>query len=249
MTPRIRNAGKTSAPWKLNDFPTDFPYKIARQIVAELHLNPQSQLPGDVWEQIFARAAGVPWRNTRVGLADVQAPGCSWSAKTVADDPFGATEVDLISGRNNVGYSYKGFVYKRGNTDDAQPVGDRVLEIWNTRVHSVYKGTELRTAVLIRHTDGVTYGLFEYETSAYLSSLVKWEWSDSQQLIGFLPDGSRRFRWQPEGSQFTIFQPVPDDLLIFQVQRPRPLNREKVLEDLGYSEEWVKLLGKRSPNP
>ncbi|MEQ1667432.1 MAG: hypothetical protein ABL868_03160 [Sulfuriferula sp.] len=85
----------------MNDFPSDVPLILAKEIVYLLATRVIPSLEGSDWEQIFARLIGARWKPSNVGLDDVVLEQTAWGAKTVkASSPGLAKKVRLISGRN-----------------------------------------------------------------------------------------------------------------------------------------------------
>jgi len=49
----------------------------------------------------------------------------------------------------------------------------------------------------------------------------------------------QHFTWQPHGSQFTIHENVPQQALIIQIKQPPKLEKDKVLQAIGFDKSWV----------
>ena len=45
--------------------------------------------------------------------------------------------------------------------------------------------------------------------------------------------------WQPHGSQFTIIEKVPEETLILKIKPPETLDKEKILDAIGFDKTWV----------
>ena len=102
--PRLRTVDKVKPPYRLNNFPPDFGYNIAKEIVYLLATKGKPNLEGQEWEEIFAIGIGAKWKPSSVGLDDVCLGSCAWSAKTVKGNPQTQKTVRLISGRNSQMY-------------------------------------------------------------------------------------------------------------------------------------------------
>lgn len=170
----------------------------------------------------------------------------AWSAKTVkATTPATAKQVRLISGRNSPTFSFG-----QDNITSQQPdvIGEMVLSIWNERVSAVRKNyNHLRTVVLIKSEDLLELAMFEHDTVMYDHSAFQWSWNKNGNLEGHCkPAKKKKFTWQPHGSQFTITEQVPDNRLAIHVRQPNYLERNVVLDGLGFDESWVTILGNRS---
>ncbi|MDE0472466.1 MAG: hypothetical protein OXH57_11045 [Ekhidna sp.] len=81
--PRLRTVDKSSPPYPLNEFNTDFPYILGREIVYLLASKGKGVLEGSEWEEIFAYCIGADWGPSNVGLDDVVLGNTAWGAKTV----------------------------------------------------------------------------------------------------------------------------------------------------------------------
>ena len=203
--PRLRGGGSDPPPWELNHFPDSLALEVGKRLVREFAYGGQQDVGGETWERIFAEAISAEWVNTRAALADVRLANCAWSAKAViVDSPLAEEEVTLISGRNNIRYSYRRSVTPE---DDPSKVGKDVLGIWNARVAKVRNIREhMRTVVLLKSKDMLTFGIYEKPTIIYLPEQYKWEWNENENLIGNDTEtGLRLFRWQVNGQQFSIF--------------------------------------------
>ena len=237
--PKLRTVEKSFPPFPLNEFPKNFPYVLGRELVYLLASKGKPVLEGSDFESIFATCIGANWKPSNVGLDDVVLGNTAWGAKTVkAQNPSTQKKVRLISGRNSPVYSYG---EKIDTTSDPDVLGQSILEIWNERVSAVReKFQNLRTIVLVKSNDLTEVVIFEFETIRYDPELFIWEWNNNGNLVGY--DNrtvEHRFTWQPHGSQFTILEEVPDESLIIKVKEPEPLNKENVLNALGFDNSWV----------
>jgi len=69
--PRLRTVEKVKPPYPLNQFPSDFGYKLGREIVYLLATKSRPDVAGSEWKQIFATCIGAAWKPSNVGLDDV----------------------------------------------------------------------------------------------------------------------------------------------------------------------------------
>lgn len=200
-------------------------------------------ISGNDWGDIFADAVGGIHLESPIGIADVTLGKMAWSMKTVKNaHPFNAKTVRLISGRCSPDYSY-------GITDphkDIQKTGRAVLGIWNERINIACDSyNPVRTSVLIRSNDMLSYCIFEEENSRYRTSDYEWEENTNGNLIGRnISTGKVKFTWQPHGSQFTIHTDVPSNAVKFSVKRPPEQAKEDVLRDIGFDKSWVNFVGR-----
>lgn len=241
-SPRLRTVEKSVAPFHLNDFPADFPFLLGKELIYLLASKGTPSLEGSEWEQIFAHCIGATWAPSNVGLDDVVIGNTAWGAKTVkSTHPSTQKTIRLISGRNSPVYSYGDTIDTKS---DPNKVGASILEIWNERVSAVReKFQNLRTVVLIKSADLTEVVVFEFDTIRYDPELFTWEWNKNGNLIGSVKSSKiKRFTWQPHGSQFTINEEVPEKKLIIKVRQPELLNKEKVLDALGFDSSWITIV-------
>lgn len=220
--------------------------ELAKEIVYLLATRKTPSLEGSDWEEIFSRLIGGRWKPSNVGLDDVLLEQTAWSAKTLkAKSPSKTNKVRLISGRNSPTFSFG-----QDNILDQMPelIGEMVISIWNERVAAIRANYQhLRTVVLIKSDDLLELAVFEYDTIMYDFKLFDWFWNKRGNLEGFCKKTKdKKFTWQPHGSQFTIVEDVPDDRLAIFVKQPDFIDRETVLNGLGFDDSWVTIIGNRS---
>lgn len=238
-SPRLRTVHKSVSAFPLNDFPKEFPYSLGRELVYLLATKGKPELEGSDWESIFAHCIGADWKPSNVGLDDVVMGNTAWGAKTVkATAPSKQKKVRLISGRNSPVYSFGESIDVSANPE---LVAKHVLDIWNERVSAVReKFKHLRTVVLVKSNDLSEVVVFEFETVRYDHELFDWSWNKNNNLVGHNKrTKEHRFTWQPHGSQFTIIEDVPDKSLLIRIKKPPTLDKEKVLDTLGFDKTWV----------
>lgn len=241
--PRLRDSKRllTHEPYSINDIPKEIIKEIGKRLVYMLCVG-RKDLTGDDWGNIFAEVIGGIHLQSPVGIADVTFEKTAWSMKTVkVSNPYREdAAIRLISGRCSPDYSY-------GITDpheDVQKTGRAVLNIWNERVNIAYDYyNTLRTLVLVRSNDMLTYCLFEEESHRYVSNAFRWEENQNGNLIGVdVKSGEQRFTWQPHGSQFTIHTKIPKNVIKFRIKQPPLLSMEETLEQIHYGDDWVEIL-------
>lgn len=240
-SPRLRTVSKSVSAYPLNKFNSDFPYILGQEIVYLLASKGRADLQGNEWEQIFALCVGADWKPSNVGLDDVVMGNTAWGAKTVKSgvkDFKNLKQVRLISGRNSPVYSYGGTI---DTSADPDLIGEQVLEIWNERVSAIReKYKHLRTVVLVKSNDLSQVAVFEFDTIRYESELFNFEWNKNGNLEGFIRGTrNKQFVWQPHGSQFTIIEKVPEETLILKIKPPETLDKEKILDAIGFDKTWV----------
>ena len=242
-SPKLRTVQKTKPPYPANDFPKDFGLILGKEIIYLLATKGNSSLEGQEWERIFARCISAEWKPSNVGLDDVVLGSCAWGAKTLkAKAPSKQKTVRLISGRNSPNYSFG----EKSTDIDPNYLGSLVLDIWNERVSAIReKYKHLRTVVLLKSDSLEELGVFEFETIRYDPDLYLWEWNKQNNLEGFSKsENLHMFTWQPHGSQFTIIENVPGDCLIIRIKKPKGLDKNFVLKEIGFDESWVHIFKK-----
>ena len=101
----------------------------------------------------------------------------------------------------------------------------------------------MRTSILVRSEDLLTYTLFEEENHRYVASSYRWEENKNGNLIGIdIESGVTRFTWQPHGSQFTIHTNIPSNAIKFRIKQPPKLDVEETLKQIKFNDSWVEIL-------
>ena len=240
--PKIRTVEKYKPPYPLNQFPSDFALNLGREVIYLLASRGTPRLEGTDWEEIFARLINAQWKPSNVGLDDVVLEQTAWGAKTVKNtNPFTATKVRLISGRNSPVYS---FGDREVSECEPNELGGKILAIWNERVaglRKIYK--HLRTVVLIKSDDLLEMSVFEFDTIMYSDADYYWQWNKRNNLEGFKKTTKEHiFTWQPHGSQFTIIEDVPTRRLSIRIKQPPTLNKDLILKALKFDNSWVQIV-------
>lgn len=202
----------------------------------------RKDISGNDWGDAFADAIGGNHLDSPVRIADVVRDKNCWSMKTVkAKDPFSTEKIRLISGRCSPDYSY-------GITDpheDVQKTDNAVLNIWNERINiAADHYNRVRTVILVRSYDLLSYRLFEEETIRYRTTDYHWIVNDNGNLLGLNRDNKVCFTWQPHGTQFTIHTEAPEKAVKFNIQKPSALQKDDVLKNIGFTDEWIKIVNK-----
>ena len=241
LRPRLRDSKHltTKSLYPLNVIPPEIITKIGGYLVYLLYIG-RKDVSGNDWGDAFADAIGGVHLDSPVGIADVVLDKNCWSAKTVkVKDPFSISNVRLISGRCSPDYSY-------GITDphkDVQKTGEAVLNIWNERINiATDHYSSVRTAVLVRSYDCLSYRLFEEDTQRFRTTDYHWEVNANGNLIGLDRNGRVCFTWQPHGAQFTIHTEVPESAIKFQIKQPPTISKTDVLKVVEFDESWVQII-------
>ncbi len=241
LRPRLRDSKhlSTKTLYPLNIIPQEIITKIGGYLVYLLYIG-RKDVSGNDWGDAFADSIAGVHLDSPVGIADVILDKNCWSAKTVkVKDPFSVSNVRLISGRCSPDYSY-------GITDphkDVQKTGEAVLSIWNERINiATDHYSSVRTAVLVRSYDCLSYRLFEEETQRFRTTDYNWEVNSNGNLVGLDHSGRLCFTWQPHGSQFTIHTEVPNSAIKFQIKQPPTITKTDVLKVVEFDESWVQII-------
>jgi len=239
--PKLKDSSKLSELdlYPLNEFPADIITSIGAYFIYLLYTG-RKDISGTDWGDAFADAISGTHLDSPVGIADVVKGKQCWSMKTVKNDnPFTCTSIRLISGRCSPDYSY-------GITDphkDIQKTGEAVLGIWNERVNiATDHYSQVRTGILVRSSDLLSYSLFEEDTGRYRTSDYHWEVNKNGNLIGIDNNGKTKFTWQPHGSQFTIHVDIPEDAIKFTIKEPPKLNKDNVLKSIDFDDSWITIV-------
>lgn len=239
--PKLRDGHKlaTTELYPINEIPDEIIIKIAGYFAYLLYVG-RKDITGEDWGDAFAKAIEGTHLDSPVGIADVVKGKMAWSMKTVKNkNPLAVKKVRLISGRCSPDYSY-------GITDpheNIEKTGRAVLGIWNERINlALDHYNPVRTLVLIRSEDCLSFCLFEQDTHRYPSNNFVWEVNGNGNLIGKSKvSGQTNFTWQPHGSQFTIHEDVPPNAVRFTLRKPPVMSTESVLSAIQFDESWVKI--------
>ena len=237
-SPRLRTVNKSVPPYPLNQFSSVFPFNVGEQLIYILATRGETDIEGKEWEQIFAKSIQADWKPSNVGLDDIVSGNTAWGAKSVkSKSPTRLKKVRLISGRNDLGYSFD-FVATPGVLPNE--TGEMVLEIYNERVSKIReKYKNLRTVVLVRSDDLTEAIIFEIDTIRYEPELYYWEWH-KKNLWGYeKATKMKKFTWQSGGTQFTITENIPKDHLLIKVHKPEIIKKEIVLNEIGFDKSWI----------
>lgn len=240
--PRLRDGKKlqTNEPYPINEIPDDLIVKIGGYLVHLLYIG-RKDITGSDRGEAFSDAVSGKHLDSPVGIADVVLGKMAWSMKTVKNArPFTARNIRLISGRCSPDYSY-------GITDphkDIQETGRAVLGIWNERINLAHdEFNPVRTSILVRSNDLLSYTLFEEDNHRFRTSDYIWDANSNGNLIGkHIETGLTCFTWQPHGSQFTIHTRIPENAVKFTIKRPPVISKNDILKAIDFDDSWVQIL-------
>lgn len=226
--------------YPLGQIPKDIICNIAKWIVYYFSIG-KSDISGEDWGDIFAKAIEADHLNSPIGLADVILDGMAWSVKSVKNNnPHLCNKARVISGRCSPDYSY-------GITDphkNIEETGRAVIGIWNERINIAKDKFEpLRSSLLIRNPNTLEFTLFEHELFRYNTNNYYWEINSNGNLEGFNKETNEHcFTWQPHGSQFTIIYKIPRSSIKFKIKRPPIIDFDKTLDQIGFNNSWVTIV-------
>lgn len=233
--PRIRDGKDVERPYPLNMIPNEYLINIGRNI-AYLIATGENKLTGEKWEDIFSKSIEGERLGNSIGLVDVIKDNFGWSVKTIkANNPHSQKHIRIISGRNNLNYSFD----ITNPLENIEEAGEAVVAIFNERLKlakSKYK--DLTHSFLLRSDDLTKYTLFEIEAHEIDPKTITWTTNKNKNLEGHV-ENKHCFTWQPDGSQFTIIYTVPDNALKFTIKKPNPLSFDMVIKEIGFDENWI----------
>ena len=221
----------------MGSIPRDLIVRAACHVVYNLAVG-RTDIDGNTWADIFAKAVDGKHLGAPLGLADIVRDNCAWSGKTVKNsDPYRAKSVRLIVGRNSPEHSFG----IPNPFSDIRATGRAVLAIWNARVDiAAGEHEDLRMIVLIRDMNRLRFSLFETEIGRFVADDYEWEKNRNGNLIGRnKADGVQEFTWQPHGSQLTILRRVPGSAIRFSVRRPPMLDFDEIMRRVKFDDSWV----------
>ena len=230
----------TSELYPINEVPDNIIVKIAGYFAYLLYVG-RKDISGNDWGDAFAKAIDGIHLDSPIGIADVVKGKMAWSMKTVkTKNPLTAKKVRLISGRCSPDYSY-------GITDpheDIEKTGRAVLGIWNERINLAQDNyNPVRTLVLVRSEDCLSFCMFEEDTHRYHSNEYVWSVNSNGNLIGkSIATGETVFTWQPHGSQFTIHEPIPHNAVRFTLRKPPVTSVHAILTAMDFKPDWVEII-------
>ena len=85
------------------------------------------------------------------------------------------------------------------------------------------------------------YTLFEKEAHEIDPKSINWVVNKNGNFEGYT-HGKHRYTWQPDGSQFTVIYSVPDEALRFTIKKPAPLDFDTVIKEIGFNDDWIKVI-------
>ena len=238
LQPRLRDGFTKREPYPLNQVPKLVVDEICRHFVFQLAMG-NNKLSGNDWSRIFAEVIDGEDYSSPLGVADVGWEQCCWSQKTVQhQNPFEADLARLIVGRTSPTYSY-------GTTDvkaNPQLSGNQVLSIYNQRIDQARsKHQDTRLGVLIRNMKKLEFTYFERTLTPFAVNDFEWRLNKNDNFEAYIGD-EHRFTFQPHGSQLTIREAVPASATRFRLaQRPAIVDMRSILEQVGFSSEWVEI--------
>ena len=206
----------------------------------------QTDITGNDWGDIFAKGIGGRHLGAPLGIDDVVYDKQAWSTKTVqAKYPHKAgNQMNLISGRNDVGFSF-GIDNPR---DDIEKTGTQVLGIYNERLGVVKSNYEsLRTCILIRNMKKLEFSIVEFEAVRFNPNDYYWILNKDKNPLGNIwgyekDTNVKRFTYQPGGTQFTIHYSIPTSSQKFTIKTPPILDFEETMEQIKYDDTWVTII-------
>jgi hypothetical protein len=79
----------------------------------------------------------------------------------------------------------------------------------------------------------------------YVPQAFNFKWNKRNNLEGFdKVTGEKTFTWQPHGSQFTIHEHIPNNILILKIKTPEIIDKSTILNATGFDSSWVTIINK-----
>ncbi|CAH1572111.1 hypothetical protein NB559_21805 [Vibrio parahaemolyticus] len=235
-SPKLRDSHLLKRPYPLGELTEECLLSICKSLAYQMAVG-DKDLSGEKWEQIFAKGIEGINLSRPLGLADVVKDSFSWSVKTLkVANPHKASKVRIISGRNNVNYSYG----IENPLEDIETTGEAVLSIFNERLKtakSEYK--DLTHSILVRSPNFNEFTYFEKEAEIIDPKTISWEKNKNGNLQGYDLNKNHVYTWQPDGSQFTIIYQIPENAIRFTLKKPESLDFDSVIELIGFDDSWV----------
>lgn len=197
-------------------------------------------LSGELWEKVFAKSLNGKVLNSSNDIIDVVVNDCAFSLKTIKlKNPFESNKIRIISGRNNIVYSYN----IENPFLDIQDTGTKVLNIYNKRIkEALTKYRVVKKSILIRSSELDNYIYFEDNIKSYNTKNYYWKKNKNSNLEGYCrKTKEHKFTWQSNGSQFTIIYNVPNKNKRndFTLKNPKLLDFNSIIELIGFNENWL----------
>ena len=226
--------------YPLGNIPHDYIIEIGKWIAYRYAFG-KTDIDGEDWGDIFAKAIGGQHLSKPLGLADVEYEGMAWSVKSVKNsNPHKCKSIRVISGRCSPDYSYN----ISNPHEDVNQTGRAVLNIWNERVNiakDVYE--PLRISILVRNPDKLEYLVYEEDAARYNTNNYIWKSNKNGNIEGYeIATEKHKFTWQPHGSQFTVLYDIPPSAIKFKVKRPPVFDFEQTLNQMGFDSSWIEIL-------
>jgi hypothetical protein len=76
----------------------------------------------------------------------------------------------------------------------------------------------------------------QYDTTHY-----DWRWNDRSNLYGY-ENGVARFIWQPHGSQFSVVEDVPDNVVKLILKPVKSVPKKAIVKFIGFDESSYSLV-------
>ena len=238
MRPKLRDNQLASWPYKITAIPQSHIFAFAEEITQSAYLG-KSDIQGDEWGDMFARAINGAHLASPVGHVDVTKGKLAWSVKTIKDkNPHKKRTIRIISGRNSPDYSFG----IKNVHDDINKTGAAVLSIWNERVNLSINSYKIipRLSILVRNLPNSEFAYFELDVKEYDPNNYEWRENARDNFEGIdKSTGRHAFTWQPHGSQFTILYEVPNHAVKFTIKKPGMIDPAVLKKAIGFDKDWI----------
>ncbi|MEM4217911.1 MAG: hypothetical protein QXZ09_07790 [Candidatus Methanomethylicaceae archaeon] len=199
-------------------------------------------VPGEVFEQMYAAARGGQWQGKRANRPepDVIVDGRRYSIKTekIQDQSVSARDIigkrlDIITARPDPSDLLPPDQDMNDLSDDE--LGRLVLCHYNERIIQAYQWDVI--GILFRLKNNREFVYFEepaqpYDVKAYSWKSTKRARGNNRNIAGYDHQGLQKFRWTSRGKQLYVVHEIPQDAEIFSI-KVQKINVEELQRILG----------------
>ncbi len=216
--------------------------KLKTYLTIYLSLPFCEDLPGEVFEQMYAAARGGQWQGKRANRPepDVVLNGKNYSIKTekiqsqrVAARDLIGKRLDIITARPDPSDLLSADKNITNLSDDE--LGQLVLRHYDERIVQAYQWNVI--GILFRLKNNREFVYFEepaqlYDVDAYVWKSTGRARGNNRNIAGYDRQGTQKFRWTSRGKQLYVVHEIPKDAEIFAI-RVQKIDVEGLRQMLG----------------
>ena len=241
----------------VNEFSPEFISAFKRKVYAKRAVG-MNQLEGKVFEQFWCEMYGLKWKGSNKGIDDLVVGGkVGISVKSLTIDcrsPYyqdgSLRSARIVIGRASPDTADGSHIEKY--VTPPEEAGKKVVEIYNDRLRkSLAKCTEIRQFAALKSEDLSYFILYEQTPVEYDHKSFVWTWGEKVERTNLYgTDGERELTWQPNGSQLTLSQRIPEKHAIITLRRDIPIiTEESILSQVGFDDSWIDFDFDPKPKP